>query len=293
MDHSTGDGKTMNKSIADALSVAIDVAHEAGLRGIQAVPLRSTNNVVAWLSPSPIVAKVGYGRLACLQTELQVAIELSSVGGPVVSPASEIPAIVHSRRGLDVTFWRYHPQQADLAINEAAVAVALRRLHAAMSGISPTLRSTLPSFLQELESARSLLADAARIPALPEVDRLLLANTLDQLKTDLLELAPARSHAVIHGSPHFHNVLLVGEKAVFIDFETTCTGPIEWDLAHMAEEVEVAYGAAVNERLMWICRGMASVKTAAFCWADVDRGDLREHAEGHLSHVRESVAPYL
>jgi len=68
---------------------------------------------------------------------------------------------------------------------------------------------------------------------------------------------------------------------------------MEWDLAHVDPEAEQSYGAPVHERLIWVCRSMASVKTAAFCWAGVERGDLREHAELHLAHVRTAVAPYV
>jgi hypothetical protein len=35
---------------------------------------------------------------------------------------------------------------------------------------------------------------------------------------------------------------------------------------------------------------MVSVKTATLCTAEIDRGDMREHAEYHLAHVRENVA---
>jgi hypothetical protein len=278
---------------SEAIAVAIEVAQGLGLQVQKPVSLRSTNNVVVWLSPTQVVAKVGLGRNACLRTELQVALELSARGAPIVCPAQEVPAVVHSRRGLEVTFWQYHAQPLSADIAGTRVATALRRLHTALGRISPGLRASLPSYLRELQLVRSLLTDPFGLPALPEADRCLLATVFDRLKVDLDELAPVESHVVLHGSPHSYNVLLVRDEPAFIDFETTCTGPMEWDLAHVDPEAEQSYGAPVHARLIWVCRSMASVKTAAFCWADVDRGDLREHAELHLAHVRTAVAPHV
>ena len=47
----------------------------------------------------------------------------------------------------------------------------------------------------------------------------------------------------------------------FIDFETVCEGPIEWDLAHIATEAAAAYPAAVDAETLRLCRARASVKT--------------------------------
>jgi hypothetical protein len=88
-------------------------------------------------------------------------------------------------------------------------------------------------------------------------------------------------------------VLAVEGEPRFIDFETACTGPMEWDLAHVEAGFESFHGDSFDRRLLWLCRSMASLKTAVLCWADVDRGDFREHAELHLENVRENVAPRL
>jgi hypothetical protein len=256
------------------------------------VPLRSTNNAVLWLKPTSIVAKVGIGRNQRLCMELQVAQELCALGAPVVCPAPDLPAMVHSGCGLDVTFWQYHPQDAAGRTAPERVAPALRRLHLALARISPGLRSLLPTYLRELSYVRALLMDRASLTALPQADRDLLIETFERLRVELLALAPAGSHLVIHGAPHAYNVLLVADEPRFIDFETVCTGPPEWDMAHLDPQAERHYGPALHTRLLWACRGMASVKTAVLCWADVNRGDLRDHAEWHLAHVRDSVAPH-
>lgn len=275
-------------NLEDAISAAVGLARDHGVTVKKPVPLRSTNNAVAWLYPAPIVAKVGVGRAPRLHTELKLAQELAALGAPVVHPAPQMPQVVHFRHGFGVTFWRHHAQSPSLDIPAGSIAIALRQLHAASARISPALRASLPGYMEHLDSARSLLADPGSLPALPTPDRALLAATFDRLRAELIALAASKDFRILHGEPHSHNVLMVGGEPAFIDFETACTGPVEWDLAYIDER---GYGLPINPRLLWLCHGMVSVKTAMLCWADVERGDYREHAEWHLSHVKMSIAP--
>ena len=275
-----------------ALEAAIHVAEQFGLHLHEPVPLRSTNNIVAWLRPAPIVAKVRRGHDAGFRRELRVAAELSALGGPVVPPADEMPAIIHSHDGFDVTFWRYCPQPVESDFSGAQMAAALRRLHVAYAAISGDLRAALPSYMPELEAVSGLLRDAERLSELPDAERHLLLHVFDSLRTRLQTLSPDETHIVIHGSPHPYNILAVDGEPRFIDFETTCIGPLEWDLAHTAPDTEPHYADVANARLLATCRAMVSVKTAAWCWADVNRGDLRYHAEVHLARVKELAAEY-
>jgi hypothetical protein len=123
--------------VRDAIAVAAAVARELGLAVEQPVPLRSTNNAVAWLQPANVVAKVSVGRNSRLHTELAVARELWALGAPVVSIAPELSGIVHRRGALEMTFWRYHPQLTTAEPTPERVALALRQLHAAL-GRLPT-----------------------------------------------------------------------------------------------------------------------------------------------------------
>lgn len=271
---------------ADPIGIAIELAREAGLSVQQPVSLRSTNNTVVWLKPEPVVAKVGTASYPRLHLELKVAQELCAIGGPCVCPATELTPVVHARGGWDVTFWRYHAQPPEMNIPAARTATALRSLHLALHRLSAPLRATLPSYLKELEFIRAMLLDSAALPALAGADRELLKRAFDTLRSQLLALAPPASHIVLHGAPHDHNILLVGNEPRFIDFETTCTGPVEWDAAYLEPEAERFYGQPLQAELLRVCRAMASVKTAVWCWADVERGDLREHAEWHLAQVK-------
>ncbi|HJS88656.1 MAG TPA: aminoglycoside phosphotransferase family protein [Steroidobacteraceae bacterium] len=280
----------MSSNLEDAISVAVGIARDHGVAVEKPIALRSTNNTVAWLYPAPIVAKIGTGRFSRLATELKVAQELAALGAPVVHPAREMPPSVHFRDGLGVTFWRYHAQSSPVQIPAGRIAAALRQLHAAMAKLSSAVREHLPTYMQHLNSARSRLADPDDLQALSAPDRRLLAATFDRLQVEMIASGAPENIRVLHGEPHSGNILVVGGDLAFIDFETVCTGPVEWDLAHIDE---LGYGLPVNPRLLWACQGMVSAKTATLCWADVERGDFREHAEWHLSNLKTNIAPQL
>jgi Ser/Thr protein kinase RdoA (MazF antagonist) len=225
--------------------------------------------------------------------EVPVASELSALGAPVVPLAPEIPAVVHVQDDFTISFWRYYPQPPDVEIAAEQVAAALLQLHATGAQMSAELRAELPSYVAELKSVSELLRDAQRLSALPATDRHLLIEVFDYLWKRLQEASCAVTHAVIHGSPHPYNVLLVDGGPRFIDFETTCIGPVEWDLAHMSPDTATNYAGAVDPQLLQTCRDLVRVKTAAWCWADPHRGDLRYHAETHPAHLKEMFAGHL
>lgn len=274
-----------------AIQAAVGIAGDLGLVFKDPVVLRVTNNVVLWLQPLMLVARVGHGHRGRMQLELDVAAELALLGAPVVGPAVDLPKVVHARDGFDLTFWPYFSQsQASDLLPPSEIAAGLRTLHAALQRLSPRLRDGLPSFRRELEDVGELLRDSTRLRALIEEDRLLLLHAFQTLESELRKHHPPEWESVIHGSPHRLNILNIGGQARFIDFETTCGGPIEWDLAHVEAEVADHY-RDVNYPLLQTCQHMISVKTAAWCWAGVDRGDLRHHAEVHLDRVKRIFVP--
>jgi hypothetical protein len=270
-----------------AIESSIRVARRFGLEVREARLLRSTNNTVAWLRPYPVVAKIGAGRQRAFEIELAMATELSVLGAPVGSPAPELPAAVHAQDGFEITFWRYYPQPPETEIAAPQLAAALQNLHAACGRISDELKVRLPAYDEELKSVAAVLSDRARMAALPEQDRRLLRALLDRLWLRLQQQSPPAAHRVIHGSPHPYNVLLVDGEPLFIDFETACVGPVEWDLAHTSPATVMHY-PGVNTESLELCRNVVRLKTAAWCWADVNRGDLRYHAEAHLAYLKKA-----
>ena len=176
------------------------IGREFGLIVERAVILADSNNVVVWLAPSPVVAKVGTGHHRSLRLELRVARHLVGQRAPVVAP---------------------------------------------------------------LDQVRDVLARSGQSPALDEADRKLLLDALDQFRAEL-DSYGADQHA-LHGSPHSSNVLVVGGAPRFIDFETACRGPIEWDLAHLDSEVAAGYPIDCDDRVRASCAALVSVKTVAWC----------------------------
>jgi hypothetical protein len=74
---------------------------------------------------------------------------------------------------------------------------------------------------------------------------------------------------LLHGEPHPGNLLATDNGPVFIDFETCCRGPVEFDLAHAPEEVGDHYPGVDHDRLR-DCRILVLAMITAWRW---DRDD--------------------
>jgi Ser/Thr protein kinase RdoA (MazF antagonist) len=117
-------------------------------------------------------------------------------------------------------------------VSPADYANALERLHAGMRKLDvPT-----PHFTDRVESAQQLVASRDRTPALADADRELLGDTLRSLRRVIGERG---SEQLLHGEPHSGNVLTTKNGPLFIDLETCCRGPVEFDLAHAPEKVNI------------------------------------------------------
>ena len=268
----------------DAVGAATKVAEGFGIPVAEPTVLSATNNTVILLSPSLVVAKVATGHHGRLKQELELAGELEGVGAPVVEPSRLPPAVVHRLDDWEVTFWPYHPQDSIDEPGPAALAQALEALHEALDHLSDARRSAVPGWGEELDGLVRRLNDSSFAPSLAAGDRDLLQAVL--ARHPHVDEASART-GVLHGSPHRHNILVVDGRPRFIDFETVCSGPVEWDLAHLDSEVALSYRPGYDAEALDVARLMVSAKTAAWCWNGIDRGDdMRFHAEHHLAVVR-------
>jgi thiamine kinase-like enzyme len=70
---------------------------------------------------------------------------------------------------------------------------------------------------------------------------------------------------VLHGEPYPGNLLSTKSGLLFIDLETCCRGPVEFDLAHVPEDVSERY-ADVDEGLLSECRVLVLAMVAAWRW---------------------------
>jgi len=268
----------------NAVEAAEQMASTLGLSVGEPRVLRATNNTVVWLDPSPVVAKVAPAPGRLLEWEQSVAIALEQVGAPVVGPSLLTPPRVHQLDGWAMTFWPYHPQGvADPS--PGALASALRDLHEALGRVSDTEVLSLPAWDIALQDVIRRLSDEGYATSLNAEDRDLLTETIVRYQ----EIAETSGrHCALHGSPHDLNILVVAGEPLFIDFETACFGPVEWDLCHLPPLVAVSYGAFDADALA-VSRLVVSAMTAALCWDGIKRGeDMRFHAEHHLEVVRHS-----
>lgn len=182
-----------------------------------------------------------------------------------------------------VTLWTYYEPVTPHEVSPAGYADALERLHAGMRGLDvPT-----PHFTDRVEQAQRLVANRDRTPALADADRELLGDTLRSLRRAIGERGGAEQ--LLHGEPHPGNVLATKNGPLFIDFETCCRGPVEFDLAHAPEEVGENY-PGVDQELLRQCRILVLAMITSWRW---DRGDQlpngRQLGREWLSQIRAAL----
>ena len=97
---------------------------------------------------------------------------------------------------------------------------------------------------------------------------------------------------LLHGEPHPGNLLRTKEGLLFVDLETCCRGPVEFDIAHVPEAVSEHYPGA-DQGLLRACRVLTLALVAAWRW---DRDDQfpngRQAARKFLSALRTVLERY-
>lgn len=92
---------------------------------------------------------------------------------------------------------------------------------------------------------------------------------------------------MLHGEPHPGNVLNTRFGPLFIDLETCCRGPVEFDLAHVPDAV-IEHYPDVDQTLLSACRALVLVMVAAWRWDAGDQfPDGRHWAEQLIRTLRE------
>ncbi len=214
---------------AAAARAAVTVAARLGVTCTEPVILGDGANVIVYLSPSPVVAKVAATTPAVrpdvavwLQRELDVALFLAGAGAPVIAPSPEVPPAAHRGDGQVMSFWTYLKPSGPGRPDEATIGSMLRDLHAVLRsypGTVPVLSplGDIPAFLARPGAALSD-GDAAGI-----------AGAYARLTGELAGTCSAEQ--VLHGDAGVSNLMHADGGWVWHDFEDTCTGPVAWDLA--------------------------------------------------------------
>lgn len=263
------------KSIASSLDLTVDDVNV----------LHNSNKLTLRLLPCDVVARVAHVAHQVAQFEIELAQQLAESECPVAALDPRVEPRVYERDGFVLTLWTYYEPATPREVSPGDYANALERLHAGMR----KLDVTAPHFTDRVEQAQQLVASRDQTPALAEADRDLLGDTLRSLK----QVVGNRGGAVqlLHGEPHPGNVLTTKNGLLFIDLETCCRGPVEFDLAHAPEEVSEHY-PGVDQDLLRECRILVLAMIATWRW---ERGDQlpngRQMGAQWLSQIRAALAP--
>lgn len=269
-----------------AMAAARSIAAALDLRADDAVVLQNSNKLAFRLLPCDVFARVAYIGQEVAQFEVELAQRLAETESPVAALEPRVEPRVYVRDGFAVTLWTYYEPVLPRDVAPAEYAQALARLHAGMREID----LIAPHFTDRIAEAQQLVASRDHTPALADDDRALLSTTLRSLRRAI----GSRGHAeqLLHGEPHPGNVLSTKTGPLFIDLETCCRGPIEFDLAHVPEEVSKRY-PGVDHELLRECRILVLAMIAAWRW---DRDDQfpngRRMGTELLSQVRAALDGY-
>lgn len=210
-----------------AVEAGSSTASALGLRVDDAVVVHNSNRVVVRLSPCDVLARV---RPLVDQTaddlEVEVARRLTETGSPVAELAPRVEPRVYVHDGFAVTLWTYYEPVGSSDVAPAEYAQALVRLHAGLR----QLKVRAPHFTDRVAEAQRLIADPEQTPKLLGPDRELLGDVMRRLSIGISGLGT--DEQVLHGEPHVGNLLRTREGLLFVDFETCCRGPVEFDIAH-------------------------------------------------------------
>lgn len=245
--------RTAAMGIASSLHLAID----------DVVVLHNSNKLTLRLLPLDVAARVAPAADQIASFEVELAERLAASGCPVAVLDPRVPPRPYEGGGFVVTFWTYYERATPDEISPADYAHALERLHAGMRTVDlPT-----PHFTDRVEDARHLLRSRDRTPALAEADRELLDDTLRRLTRAIRDRGALDQ--LLHGEPHPGNLLITTKGPRFIDLETCCRGPVEFDVAHAPDEVGQHY-PGIDRDLLRQCRILVLAMITTWRW---DRGD--------------------
>jgi Phosphotransferase enzyme family len=266
-----------------AVAAAMSTASSLGLAVDDAIVVHDSNKLTVRVLPCDVVARVAPVAHQVAQFEVGLAQRLAGSGSPVAALDPRVEPRVYERDGFVVTLWTYYEPAAPGEVSPAGYAHVLGRLHAGLR----KLDVAVPRFTDRVEQAQQLVASRDHTPALAGADRELLGNTLASLRRVIGERGGAEQ--LLHGEPHPGNVLTTKNGLLFIDLETCCRGPVEFDLAHAPEQVSEHY-RGVNQGLLRQCRILVLAMITTWRW---DRDDQlpngRQLGTQWLSQIRAAL----
>ena len=270
--------------VARAIDAAIGIAVALDLPADDAIVLHNSNKLALRLLPCDVFARVAPVGHEHAPFEVELALRLAETESPVAALEPRVEPRGYERDGFEVTLWTYY-EPATSAISPAAYADALERLHAGMR----KLDMSTPHFTDRVASAEQVVTSRDLSPELADVDREMLATTLRRLRRAIRDRGAAEQ--LLHGEPHPGNVLSTGGGHLFIDLETCCRGPIEFDVAHVPEAVSERY-PGVDHALLCTCRELVLAMVATWRWELGDQLPNGKRAGRELLNVLRAGPPW-
>ena len=268
--------------VSRAVAAAMSIASALGLTVEDAIVLNDSNRLVLRLMPCDVVARVApmAYQASGQQLEVEVARRLAESDSPVAALDPRVEPRVYVRDGFVIDMWTYYEHVPPRELAPADYAHALERLHAGMR----KLDVKTPHFMDRVAETQQDVASRDVTPELPDADRELLANTLRSLRRSIVGRGAAEQ--LLHGEPHPWNVLSTKSGPLFIDFENSTRGPVEFDLAWVPEEVSELYPDA-DQELVGECRGLMLAIIAVWRWRRDDQHPSRSQRAEWLSAFRQ------
>lgn len=271
----------MNESeLHGAVAAAKGVAAACGLSAEDAVVLQNSSKAAIRLLPCDVLARISRWGPESVQLEVDLAVGLAAAGCPIGVLDPRVEPRAFRRDGFTVTLWTFYESVPELSA--ADYSLALQRLHAGMR----TVELPAPHALDRVEAAQRLLADRELTPELPEDQRQLLSDVL--LRMSPL-LGDRDGGQLLHGEPHPGNVLATRDGPLFIDLETFCRGPVEFDVAHAPDEVAEHY-PAIDQEVVRALRILVLAMVTTWRWDREDQlPDGRRLAAEWLAQIRAAL----
>lgn len=212
-----------------ALAASQQLAARHGLSVERAVVLQNSNRLIVHLQPCDVIARVAM-QSARAGAELEVAIaeRLAATAAPVAPLDPRIEPQVFDECGFAITLWAYCRPVPPPTLGASEYADGLVRLHQEMRVAGAV--AGLGHFMDRVAAAQRLVDDPANEAPMSPDDRHLVSTTLHDGSRAVH--ARAASEQLLHGEPHPGNIVRSSSGLVFVDLETCCRGPVEFDIAH-------------------------------------------------------------
>lgn len=284
----SGQNRTMEASqLRSGMHAAMSIASALDLTVDDVVVVHNSNRIAVRLLPCDVLARIADVRHQHgAEFEVEVVRQLADTESPIarLEPRVDPGAYVHD--GFVVTFWTYYEPISTETIALGEYAQALEQLHAGLRSI----KVTAPPFTDRVAEAQALVGDPRQTPELKDADRQLLTSALHTLREAICKRGATEQ--LLHGEPHSGNLLSTITGLRFIDLETCCRGPVEFDIAHVPEDVSERY-PDVDLDLLAECRMLVLAMVATWRWERDDQlPNGHEMGRAFLSQLRRALDQY-